>query len=906
MYNPVATYRFQFNKDFPLAKLDTLIPYLQKLGVRTVYASPIFESTPGSTHGYDGVDPNRINPEIGTDEQLRTISSQLKEAGMGWLQDIVPNHMAYHANNSWLMDVFEKGDLSCYANYFDTALATSFFQGRIMAAFLPAPLNETIANGDMILAYDQDRLVLQVSGNSMPLKLASYERVFQAAGSTDDSIKVLLDELHQVHRIEEPVAHAQAWREFQQQLTSLMKNDTFKSHLQAAIGAVNKDTALLEEIADSQYYRFCMEPESHQIMSYRRFFTINGLICLSTQEENVFMAVHQLTDKLVKDGVFQGVRVDHVDGLYDPKQYLERLRALLGPEAYISVEKILQGDEPLPTDWPIEGTSGYDFLAHVNNLLTDAKNEQAFRDFYQALIETDTDLRTRIAYRKAYMLYQRMGGELENLYQYFIAQHLIDDEALAAVQTGNLKVAIGELLIQCPVYRYYANEMPLPAEEADIIAGLIASIRETKPELNDALDALEKALLIQPQEGDASYNARALLFYQRLMQFTSPLMAKGVEDTLLYTYNCFVGHNEVGDSPERFGLSTDGFHRIMQDRLKQWPLAQSTTATHDTKRGEDVRARLNVLTELADGWLQEVRVWQDLNKDLHLENRLDKNDEYFIYQNLLGAYPMPKQDEDDFPNRMQQYVEKALQEAKRHTTGYEIEPDYFDAVSTFVDGLFDAERPFWTRFQHYHRQIADLGITNSLVQVTLKCTCPGVPDVYQGGENWDLSLVDPDNRRPVNFDRLCNDLDGLISRQEAGDQRIWADLWEQRWDGRIKQWLTRFLLQERDEHADIFAKGEYLPLTVEGTYRDHVLGFARRHESSWYIVVVPLHTAQLCQQQETTIMKLDWQDTQLVLPTDAPAQWTRCLAESAIESDGGVLPVKTLFETLPVALLTNR
>ncbi|QKZ11190.1 malto-oligosyltrehalose synthase [Spirosoma sp. KUDC1026] len=905
MYNPVATYRFQFNTDFPLSKLDTLIPYLQKLGIRTVYASPIFEATPGSTHGYDGVDPNRISPEIGTEDQLRTISQQLKESGMGWLQDIVPNHMAYHPNNQWLMDVFEKGDLSRYANYFDTALASPFFQGRIMAAFLPAPLSETIANGDMVLAYDQDRLVLQVSGNSMPLKPISYERVLRAGGKTDDIIVVLLDELNQIHHIDEPATYAEAWHEFRQQMTALMRNKEVGSYIQKAIDAVNSDSALLEEIADSQHYRFCMEPESHQIMSYRRFFTINGLICLSTQEENVFMAVHQLTNRLVQEGVFQGVRVDHVDGLYDPKQYLERLRALLGPEAYISVEKILQGDEPLPTDWPIEGTSGYDFLAHVNNLLTDSTNESTFRNFYQGLIETDTDLRTRISYRKAYMLYQRMGGELENLYQYFIAQQLVDDDALAAIQTGNMKVAIGELLIQCPVYRYYANEMPLPADEAGIVAGLIAGIRDTKPELNDALDALEAALLIRPQEGDAAYNTRALKFYQRLMQFTSPLMAKGVEDTLLYTYNCFVGHNEVGDSPERFGLSTDTFHQIMQDRLANWPLAQSTTATHDTKRGEDVRARLNVVTELADEWLQEVRVWQDLNADLHAETRLDKNDEYFIYQNLLGAYPMPKQDEDNFPNRMLEYMKKSLQEAKRHTTGHDVEPDYFEAVSTFVNGIFDAERPFWTRFQRFHRSVADLGITNSLAQLVLKCTCPGVPDVYRGGESWDLSLVDPDNRRPVDFDRLCRDLDELIARQEGGDQEIWADLWSQRWDGRIKQWLTRFLLQERDEHADIFTKGEYLPLTVEGTYREHVLAFARRYESSWYVVAIPLHAAQLCQQQGKTIMELDWQDTRLVLPDGAPTQWTRCLAESRIDSTGA-LPIKTLLDTLPVALLTNR
>ena len=897
MYNPVSTYRFQFNKDFTLTHLDTLLPYLQKLGITTVYASPIFAATPESSHGYDNVDPTRINPEIGTQEQLSAISGRLRESGMGWLQDIVPNHMAYHPDNVWLMDMLEKGEFSRFSQFFETSLSSSFFHGRIMAPFLPESLDDTMQDGKLTIDYENDRFVLKVSGNVLPLKPTSYATVLQASSMPkNDAVKQLLTEIEQLRYTDEPEEYALAWDELRLQLASSVNTPSTNEYLMDCLRVLNADATRLRPIVDEQHYRFCTEPESRQEMNYRRFFTINGLICLNMRDETTFQHVHSLTKKLVDEGVFQGLRIDHVDGLFDPAQYVDELRNLVGEETYIVVEKILHDNEDLPESWPIEGTSGYDFLAMVNNLLTDGDSEKAFVDYYHQLIGSDTSLSDRIRYRKSYFLAQYMGGELENLYHYFLAMNLAEESDVDALGAGELKFAIGELLVECPIYRYYGNQFPLPDEEATVIRTLLTNIRKSNPAIETAVNVLEKALITKPPVADADYNERALRFYQRLMQFSGPLMAKGVEDTLMYTYNSFVGHNEVGDSPERFGMPVDAFHRAMQSRQQHWPLAQNTTATHDTKRGEDVRARLNVLTDLADEWLPEVAHWQELTEPIRGE--LDYNDEYLIYQNLLGAYPMPGQDEDDFPNRFRLYLEKAFQEAKRHTTSWVIDESYHADIRTFTDYVLDKKGPFWARFLPFQQKMADFGVANSLTQTLLKLSCPGVPDVYQGSEGWDLSLVDPDNRRPVDYDKRQQWLDEV-----AGEMSVEKldELWKNRFDGRIKFWLTHQLLRARQQNPTLFAEGQYLPLTVEGDYANYIIAFARQHGQDWHVVVSPLHTAQLCRQQNKDIRALDWKNTQIVLPDNAPSTWTNQLTQAT--GSGKEISVQMIFKQVPVALL---
>ncbi|MFC7000011.1 malto-oligosyltrehalose synthase [Rufibacter roseus] len=906
MHNPVATYRLQFHKEFSFADFERIIPYLQKLGVSTIYASPILAATPGSTHGYDGVNPHRINPEIGTEEQLKELTAFLKENGISWLQDIVPNHMAFHPNNPFLTDVLEKGPLSLYYNFFDIGWTSSLYQGRVMVPFLGSKLEDVVQKGELKLAFDptQQRLVFRYYDSAYPLNPKSYETILRGEGEPSQAVDQLLNKLGEVHRDEDPKGFFLKWEEFRQQLTSLMKGSSVGAEVEKNLEAFNGNPEKLLKLAEQQIYQLCHWQETDYQINFRRFFTVNGLICLNIQDPEVFQIYHQYIKQLQDEGVFQGLRIDHVDGLYDPTGYLQQLRELAGEETYIAVEKILEPGEQMPKQWPIQGNTGYDFLSYVNNLFTYKPGEEAFNQLYHQLVGEGAAVHDQIHEKKAFILNENMAGELENLYQLFLEQRLVDEEVLSSVPSEQLKAAIGEFLVQCPVYRYYGNQMPLDGEEAEAVQNIFNSIRESKPDLTGPVEILERAILGAAPEGeDGTYLQRSQRFYQRLMQFSGPIMAKGVEDTIMYTYNRFVGHNEVGDSPEAFGVSPQEFHQIMQDRQQNWPLSMNGTSTHDTKRGEDVRARLNVLTELADDWATAVQEWREMNADLKQNNLPDVNDEYLIYQTLLGAYPMPGQDEDDFENRVQEYLQKALREAKVNSNWTSPNEEYEAATKAFTVKLLDKSRPFWSSFEKFRAKTTDFGIVNSLSQVLLKFTAPGVPDVYQGTELWDFSLVDPDNRRPVDYEKRQAWLEEMDSYDLNKQENLWEELWENRYDARIKLYLTRTLFTERKNKADLFAKGTYLPLEVEGEHKEHVLAFARKYLHTWYVVAVPLHLAALAKQQGVDKPgDIDWKDTKVIIPQEAPKEWQDML----IRSTGNYaheLRVADLFGIFPLAML---
>ncbi|RYU92178.1 malto-oligosyltrehalose synthase [Mucilaginibacter terrigena] len=850
MFNPVSTYRIQFHKGFTFSDLENIIPYLINLGIKTIYASPVFKAVSGSTHGYDCVDPLTINPEIGTLEQLRKISKKLKDNKISWLQDIVPNHMAFHPDNVWLMNVLEKGPLSKYRNYFDQSLADkALFDGPIMVPFLGNDLDAVIEAGELKVELQQDKLVFTYGGQSWPLNSASYSKILQAGHAKTGTIKKLLQN-------------------------------------------INTDKQQLHSLANAQHYRLCNWQETDQQINYRRFFTVNGLICLNVQHQEVFDHVHQLTSQLVNEGIIQGLRIDHIDGLYDPAQYLQHLRALVGDETYIVAEKILEPGEELPKAWPVQGTTGYDFLATVNNLFTNQKSEKAFTQFYDKLTSSGKSVTRQIRSMKDLILSGHMNGELENLTRLFLTSRLVDENVAENKQEG-FKQAIARLLIEFPVYRFYGNAFPLDEQESGLLAQVFKKVKKHAPEFFAAVELLEQALLEKPLTGDEAYNKKALHFYRRCMQFTGPLMAKGVEDTLMYTYNRFIDHNEVGDSPEAFGLSIDEFHAAMQKRHQEWPLAMNATATHDTKRGEGVRARLNVLTGLPDEWLKTVSEWQVLNHDLKSNNAPDDNDEYFIYQTLVGAYPMPGEDEDDFDNRLAEYLEKMLREAKRHSNWAEPNEDYENGVKQFAAALLDKNRPFWKSFTAMHQKVSDLGIINSLAQATLKLTCPGVPDIYQGCEHWDLSLVDPDNRRPVDYS-----LRGKLLA--SADDMTLKELWDNRTSGQIKAWLINKLLKLRAKHPGLFSKGEYLSLAVKGKYSGQVMAFARVKNNRWIVVVIPVDIASICEDGQPAIV--DWANTRVILPKNAPSN---CI--NVLTGEGSTvkrqIALNDILQELPLAIL---
>lgn len=882
-FDPVATYRIQFHKGFDFTAFDKISGYLQKLGVKTIYASPIFEAIPGSNHGYDVVNPNSINPEIGSLEQLMNISGKLKAAGMSWLQDIVPNHMAFHPGNKWLKDVLEKGPASKYARYFDIRWNNASNPGKIILPYLTEPLSDAIINHSITLVYASQKLGLQYAGNILPVNSESYQYII-AGEEKNGSVPAKLKN-----------AFKPGTNNYEKQLSRLMNEPEIAPFINDQIKNINNNTAMLETIIGQQHYKLTHWRETEKNINYRRFFTVNGLIGLNMQNKEVFENYHLLINKLSKDGIFQGLRVDHIDGLCDPMQYLYRLREIIGDEQYIVVEKVLQPGEDISQYWPIQGTTGYDFLAMVNNLLSNPAGETKLLSFYNRQINYKAAYEQLLHDKKKLILYRHMHGELDNLYTLF------ENLELGAAKTEGIspdavKEAIADFLIQCPVYRYYGSQLPLDDEEAGAVKKILGKIKSHNESLSTGADVLEHVLLIRPLENDKEYNRKAASFYQSCMQMTAPLMAKGMEDTLMYIFNSFIAHNEVGDTPNSFYVEAKKFHKLMAERQEKWPLSLNASATHDTKRGEDTRARLNAITDFSEEWIENIRIWKRLNA-ANDHQLLDINDEYFIYMSLTGSYPLPGEDDHDFRNRFQTYIQKATREAKTHTTWELPNSVYENAVACFIDKLLDQKDPFWASFRSFQSLIIDAGLINSLVQVLLKFTCPGIPDLYQGCELWDFNMVDPDNRRPVNYEQREQWLEEITAKNPDIQ-----DLWDERNNGKIKLWLTNKLLLERSAEQALFSKGRYIPIEVKGIYKSHILAFARQYCNKMYIIAVPVHIAVLAKKQEARITDIDWKDTSIVLPENLAAFQTDVLKHQQLKT-GKTVKINDIFQQLPISLL---
>ena len=900
MNHPVSTYRLQFHQAFSFLDFEYLIPYFRKLGVGSIYASPILASATGSTHGYDGVDPLKINPEIGTYDQLCRLLSNLNESEIGWLQDIVPNHMAFHQENLWLMDVLEKGKQSVFAPFFDIAWNSELFQGRLMAPFLAKDLDQMLDHREVKLLYNGSRFVLDFGAQAFPVNLSSYKLLFQNAHGKPQAFTQLLDQLEEMNRVEDPAVFSQQWDEWLMQLRALYRDEKVKSLIDIILEKINGDPAMLKALADEQNYVLCHWQSTEQEINFRRFFTVNGLICLNIQQDEVFEKCHALIRRLTKDGLFKGLRIDHIDGLFDPTAYLKKLRESLGEETYIITEKILGQDENLPAFWPVQGTTGYEFLAVVNNLFTNPSAEETFTRFYEELTGDQRPVNEQLLSKKSEILYGHMAGELENLYRLFVSLELVDQDTLDRIGAELIRQVIGEFLIHCPVYRYYGNAMPLSDVESKAVKEIFIDINKHHLDLSVAVEVLEQCFIHRPVLGDQDYNRRAAEFYQRCMQFTGPLMAKGGEDTLMYTYNRFIAHNDVGDFPGRFGITPADFHSYMKKRQKEWPVALNATSTHDTKRGEDVRARLNVLTDLAAEWTGKVKEWQGRNNALRTSaDGLTANDEYLIYQTVTGAFPMQGENADDFTGRLGEYLQKALREAKTNSSWSSPNEAYEKTVQDFASGMLTNGSEFSASFQAFLESILDFGIINSLAQLVLKFTCPGVPDVYQGCELWDLSLVDPDNRRKVDLGKRKQWLEEL---EDYEPERIAEKLWENRRNGQVKLWLTQRLFALRRQNPLLFTQGEYVPLKIRGTYKDYLLAFMRRHKREVFVTIIPLHTAALSREQHKNFFDLDWRDTHVVLPENVLPEWSNVLTGYEHDFTRKISPTD-LFQEIPVAIL---
>lgn len=839
---PSGTYRIQFNKNFNFQHFEQIIDYLCNLGIDTIYASPILQAVPGSVHGYDGTDVNAINPELGTLDQLAELKVRLTQLNIKWLQDIVPNHMAFHHENRWLMDVLEYGDLSPYSTYFDTTHHSILFKkGKLMIPILGNDLNETVQSGEITVVFDNQQVYLTYFDYRLPINPASYDEINQCLDSINDNKEKIVD------------------------------------------------------ILSKQHYQLCHWTETDQRINYRRFFTINGLICLNVQDDDVFNDAHRFIEELLAKKIVNGFRIDHIDGLYNPTKYVRDLREMCGPDTYIIVEKILEHDEDLPLNWPIQGTTGYDFLALCNNACTDSTSEKLLTHLYARLVGNRDSIEDQQIEKKRAFLFKHMQGEVDNLCQLFLDLGLDLGIPLAP---KDLQSAIQAFLVYFPVYRLYEENFPFSAAAYSTITTVFDVILQKEPDSDQGTKRLREVLERAQYEPDRSYREKAMVFFQRCMQFTGPVMAKGVEDTLMYTYNRFIGHNEVGDHPANFGISVAAFHGAMQKRQALWPSTLNTTATHDTKRGEDVRARLQVLTAWPEAWIEQVDTWQKIVKEHYKGNLPHPNDIYAIYQTMFGSYPMPDCPDDDFEDRFLNYLTKYVREGKEHSDWAEPNESYEQCVQHFTQFLLDKERPFFLVFHAHLKRMADFGIVNSLAQLLLKFTCPGVPDTYQGTELWDLSFVDPDSRRQVDYairQRYLQEIDKLDNNS------IFPILWKERYNGKIKLWLLKTLLTLRKKYDILFTKGEYIPLEVTGKYRRHILAYARKHQRDWLVVVVPLHLAAIEEIRNDVAHELDWEDTAVVLPNRLPVGWRHLLCP--IKGEGKVLALSSVFKDLPLAVV---
>ncbi|RZM19691.1 MAG: malto-oligosyltrehalose synthase, partial [Pedobacter sp.] len=598
-------------------------------------------------------------------------------------------------------------------------------------------------------------------------------------------------------------------------------------------------------------------------------------------------------------------RIDHVDGLYDIEGYLKRLRSKVGQKSYIVVEKILEQSEQLPPSWPVAGTTGYEFLAQLNNLFTNRAAEPILDNTYADFTGKQHDAPMLMEQKKRAILSNHMQGELENLCELFYQLNLNEGFSF---ERDAFKTALAEMLIAMPVYRYYAYDFPLQGENLSNLQSIIEGLKIQSGH-DHTTDILEEVFIKQPLKADRKSNQQLSAFYQRCMQFSGPLMAKGVEDTLMFTYNRFTAHNEVGDSPLQFGSDIDDFHEQMQQRMECWPNALNASSTHDTKRGEDFRARLNVLSDVPEEWAVLVtQLKTELEKDIKNFPTLPivhANDLYLLIQTLVGALPFEDIEADRFASRMDDFLEKAVREAKKRSDWASPDEDYEEALKALCRAMLQQDGKTYKKLRSFIISIQDYAILNSLAQLVVKCTAPGVPDFYQGSEDWNLSLVDPDNRLPVDFESKISILDSL------NESFTVSSLWAERLNGKIKTCLSYRLLNIRKKYAQLFSDGKYIPLETKGKYAKQLFAFARQLGDDWIITVSPLGLAKLSGTGEFYPKDFDWDDTQLLLPSGAPLGWKDLLNDTEGHKDilnEGILAAQLLgdFPLAVIAMVNNK
>ncbi len=964
---PDATYRLQFNRDFTFTQATTLVPYLQRLGISHCYASPYLKARAGSRHGYDIVDHNALNPEIGSTEDFDQFVDTLRIHGMGQVLDIVPNHMGVSGDdNAWWLDVLENGAASAYAQYFDIDWRPlkQTLRGKVLLPVLGDHYGIVLERGELKPGFDaqQGSFAVRYYQHLFPLDPRTYPRML---GEGIERLQAELSgaaELTELENLivafrnlppcdETTVAKSEERRRDKEILKRHLAELTqrcapvrqFIADSVARFGA-SENQSLLHALLEEQPYRLAYWRVAADEINYRRFFDINDLAGLRMENAEVFAATHRLIIDLVVRGKLDGLRLDHPDGLYDPAQYYTRLQQSIVSAAdtlrnetagaagnaangarlpYVVAEKILAAYEHLPETWPIQGTTGYDFANLVNGLFVYAPAEREMARIYHRFIRRQPSFDELLYDRKKLIMRVSLSSEL-NVLANRLSQLAESDPLTRDFTLTALRDAVTEVIACFPVYRTYVTGECVTGEDRRYVDWAIAQAKKRSPAADISIfDFIRDVLLLEGlTQRSPTLQHAALELAMRFQQYTAPVMAKGLEDTTFYIYNRLVSLNEVGGDPRRFGTSVNAFHYANQERARRWPHAMLATSTHDSKRSEDVRVRINVLSEMAGEWYQHLGRWSRVNRSkkrrVGEEWAPSRNDEYLLYQTLVGAWPLQPPDETAlarFRERIRDYMLKAIREAKVYTSWINPNIDYEEAVVRFVEDLLSApeQNPFLVDFIPFQQRIARAGLYNSLSQVLLKLTAPGVPDLYQGSELWDLSLVDPDNRRPVDYaqrQRLLEKLEPLVSLPEHERCARVRELLDSLEDGRAKLYLTWRTLVFRRTHDALFKAGSYVALAATGARADHVCAFARYHEEDLVIAVAARWFTRLSENGSPPIGRAIWQDNFLELPSDEPTtQYCNILTGehlSTTKRQGKpVLALADVLASFPVALLTR-
>lgn len=927
---PVATYRLQFNPSFGFRSARKIVRYLKHLGISDIYAAPVFKAKKGSPHGYDIVDSNQLNPELGTIKDFGLLTEEAGKTGLGWVQDFVPNHMAFDRENEMLMDVLEKGQGSEYFSFFDIDWDHSYegLKGRVLAPFLGRFYGESLEDGEMKLSYGPQGLMVRYYDLAVPVRIESYHKVFSRLlaplkgklGENHPDFVRLLGALYVLKTLEskEETADRNITIKFIKQLLwdEYSHNVDFKKlmdrNLRILNGRGGKPEAFtfLDDLLVSQLFKLSYWKVATKEINYRRFFNINGLISLRVEDETVFERTHKLLLELTRTGAVSGLRIDHVDGLRDPAGYLHRLREKVGP-TYLVVEKILDVDEDLCNSWPVQGTTGYDFINYVNGLFCHRKNKRPFNRVYANFTGFRGDFSELVREKKKLIIVEDMAGDVNNLAQLVRGISSRDRHGRDITMYG-LRRAIMEVLAAFPVYRTYIDHQGLSESDRKYIQYAVETATAGNPALVYEFQFIKRFLLLQfppylREEGKRDW----LQFAMRFQQFTGPLMAKGFEDTTLYVYNRLLSLNEVGGRPDRFGCSVKKFHSFNRKRQSRWPASLNATSTHDTKRGEDVRARINVLSEIPLEWERNLRNWSRINKGKKKRVRdryvPDKNDEYFLYQTLLGAFPFSNAEYPEFVNRINEYMIKAVREAKVHTEWIKPDTAYEEAYLSFLEAILNLSdgNAFLKEFLPFQKKISHYGVLNSLSQTLIKIASPGVPDFYQGTELWDLNLVDPDNRRRVDFEKRVSFLDDVRSRAPANPLGFIKELLSDVETGKIKLFLVHRTLQARNDSLETFQKGRYIALKTSGRFGRNMVAFARNHSHRWAVAVAPRFLCSVVAEGNFPMGDDVWQDTIVSLPARCPSSWANVYTQEVISADNS-LSVGQALKNFPVGLLIGE